>query len=271
MHLLTRVFNEPFPVRAAFRKVIRKYNLGSYEFRYGIGAVVRPQYAYLVYQAARLASALHEPRVSILEFGVAGGAGLLALESHAEEIEKIFPVQIEVYGFDSGAGLPPPMDYRDLPYHWQPGFFQIDVAKLQQRLTRSRLVLGNVTETVNTFFEDQHPAPIGAISFDLDFYSSTVAALRLLDANDRHFLPRMFCYFDDTLGEIEFYSDFAGERLAIQEFNDFHPCMKFSPAYHLRSVPAAPVWHHQIWVLHNFRHPQYNTFVADDKNQQLSI
>jgi len=148
----------------------------------------------------------------------------------------------------------------------------MDVPKLQQRLKRSRLVLGNVAEKVNTFFEDHHPAPIGAISFDLDFYSSTVDALRLLDTGeDGHFLPRMFCYFDDTLGEIELYSDFAGERLAIQEFNECHPGKKLSPAYYLRAVPMAPAWHHQIWLLHDFLHPEYNTFVAADKNQQLTI
>jgi len=47
--------------------------------------VGRPNYAFLVYQAARLAAQLGQPRVSILEFGVAGGEGLLALEHHAEK------------------------------------------------------------------------------------------------------------------------------------------------------------------------------------------
>jgi hypothetical protein len=70
---ITRIFNEPFPVRKLLQVGIRELGIGSYTFRYGIGALNRPNYAYLVYQAAKLANRLGESRVSILEFGVAGG------------------------------------------------------------------------------------------------------------------------------------------------------------------------------------------------------
>lgn len=265
-----RLFNEPFPVRKLLQVGIRKLGIGSYSFRYDIGAVKRPHYAYMVYQAAQLAARLGEPRVSILEFGVAGGAGLLALEYHAEQIEKLFPVKIEIFGFDTGAGLPPPEDYRDLPYHWKSSFFKMDVPELHKRLKRSTLVLGNVTETLSGFFDKYNPAPVGAVSQDLDYYSSTVTALKLFDADSIHFLPRVICYFDDTIGgDVEFYNDFTGERLAINEFNESHGSVKLSPVYYLSAVPG-PSWHHQIWSLHYFEHPHYNTFVSDD-NQQLAI
>jgi hypothetical protein len=214
---------------------------------------------------------LGEPRVSVLEFGVAGGRGLLALEYHAKQIEKIFPVKIEIYGFDTGAGLPTPIDYRDLPYHWKSGFYEMNIPKLKARLERSQLILGNVTETVKTFFDKYNPAPIGAVSQDLDFYSSTMSAFKLHDADNVRFLPRVFCYFDDTIGgDVEFYNDFTGERLAINEFNDSHSSAKFSPVYYLRATPAAPDWHHRIWSLHYFDHPKYNIFVSKD-NAQLAI
>ncbi len=271
MAFVTRLFNEPYPIRKACRIAIRKLNLGSYAFRYGIGAIDRPHYAYLVWQAAKMAAGLGLPRVSILEFGVAGGTGLLSLEYHAEQVEKLFPVKIEIYGFDTGEGLPPPDDYRDLPYHWKAGFFKMDVPALQARLRRSKLVLGNVAETFGSFFENYAPAPIGAVSQDLDFYSSTVAALKLFDADHNRFLPRIACYFDDTVGnDIEFYNDYTGERLAIHEFNATHADAKFSPAYYLLAAPNMSVWHHQIWSLHYFDHPQYNTFVSD-KDQQLAL
>ncbi|MHC4129678.1 MAG: hypothetical protein ACYSUA_16250, partial [Planctomycetota bacterium] len=44
----------------------------------------------------------HETRISALEFGVAGGNGLLALERAAMRLAEIFGVEIDVYGFDSG-------------------------------------------------------------------------------------------------------------------------------------------------------------------------
>jgi hypothetical protein len=240
-------------------------------FRFSTGAVDRPHYAYLVYQAARLASQLGHPRVSVVEFGVAGGAGLLALEYHASHVEKLFPVKIEIYGFDTGKGLPQPLDYRDLPYHWKSGFFQMDIPLLQAHLTRAKVVLGDVSDTVGEFFEQYSPAPIGAVSQDLDFYSSTVAALKLFDADHAHFLPRLFCYFDDTVGdETALYGDFTGQRLAIHEFNDVHTNVKLTPIYYLRTSPAAPVWHHKMWSLQSFDHADYNKFVSED-NQQRAI
>ena len=42
----------------------------------------------------------------------------------------------------------------------------------------------------------------------------------MLKADLEFFLPRMYCYFDDTIGtETELFNDFTGERLAINEFN----------------------------------------------------
>jgi hypothetical protein len=262
--------NEPQPVRRIIRAVIRKSGIGNPKFQYEIGAIARPNYAYIVYQATQLAHRLGRQRVGVLEFGVAGGAGLLALERHAEWIEKIFPVEIEIYGFDTGEGLPELDGYRDLQYHFKPGFFRMDTKTLKERLKRSTLILGNVRDTVTKFLSDHSPAPIGAVSFDLDFYSSTMDALKLFDAPITNLLPRVFCYFDDVIGgDIELYNDFTGERAAIHDFNATHADRKLSPAYYLTAT-AGPVWHHQIWTLHNFNHPQYGYFVSAE-NQQLVV
>jgi hypothetical protein len=271
MSIRPNYFSQPFLTQRAFKYLVRRFEIGTYLFRSGIGAVIRPNYAYLVYQAARLAARLGQPRVSILEFGVAGGEGLLALESHAKQVEMLFPVKIDIYGFDTGKGLPEALDYRDLIYHWKPGFFEMDISGLTARLKKARLILGNVSDTIGRFFEQHHPAPIGAVSFDVDFYSSTVMALKLFDANPSHFLPRAFCYFDDIIGgPTELYGDFTGMRLAIHEFNEDHPNVKLSPIYYLRTATAAPAWHHQMWSLHFFDHIDYNKFVSEE-NQQLAL
>ena len=268
---LARLFCDPQPIRKLIRLAIRETRIGTPRFRSEIGAIERPNYAYLVFQAAQLAHRLGHERVSVIEFGVAGGAGLLALEHHASWVEEIFPVKIEIYGFDTGEGLPTPKDYRDLPYHWKPGYFRMDQAALKASLKRAKLVLGDVAKTSKTFMEEFDPAPIGAVSHDLDFYSSTVDALMLFDAPERYLLPRVVCYFDDTIGgDVELYGDHTGERLAIHEFNDSRPDRKLSPVYYLRTSAAFQPWHHQIWALHNFFHPEYGKFISRE-NQQLPM
>ncbi len=272
MNIVSRILNSRNPIRAIARFTVRTLDLGNFPFRLNIGAVERPHYAYIVYQAARLASQLGLPRISVLEFGVAGGAGLLCLEKHAEEVEKVFPdVKIDIYGFDTGAGLPPPVDYRDLPYHWQEGFFAMNSTVLLPRLRRSKLIFGDVRETSAKFLTDYNPAPIAAVAHDLDYYSSTAPTLDLFLADAAFVLPRVFCYFDDTIGgDIELYCEFTGQRLAIREFNARNDSVKIATPYYLRVADHGETWRHQIWVTHIFNHPLYDKFVSD-QNQQLPL
>jgi hypothetical protein len=121
MDTLIKLFQEPYLIRSAMIRLIRKLRLGSYEHRMRIGAIERPHYGYCVYQAALLAKKMNYQRISVLEFGVAGGQGLLNLEYQARQVEELLSIQIDIYGFDTGEGLPKPSDYRDLPYHWKEG------------------------------------------------------------------------------------------------------------------------------------------------------
>ena len=111
------------------------------------------------------------------------------LESHALQVSKALGVQIEVYGFDRGTGLPAPSDYRDLPYHWRPGFFEMDVNALRKKLDIATLVIGDISETLGTFVEVYNPAPIGAVMQDMDLYSSTAVGLQLFDVDEKYRLP----------------------------------------------------------------------------------
>ncbi|MFZ0301085.1 MAG: hypothetical protein WAL75_00305 [Terracidiphilus sp.] len=268
---LDRLFSTPGLSRRVIRYLIRTIGLGGWQFQYKTGSLARPNYAYLVYQAAQLAHRSGEPRVSVIEFGVAGGNGLAALEQYAEQVEKIFHVKIEVYGFDTTEGLPAPVDHRDLPYHWKTGFFHMDLPLLKSRLKRSQLVIGDTRDTTQTFIQQFNPAPIGAISFDLDFHSSTVAALKILESQSEYLLPRMFVYFDDVIGrETELYNDYTGARLAIHEFNRDHESRKLSPLYYLRAMDPITWWHHHMWSFHAFDHPKYGQFVSEE-NQQIPL
>jgi hypothetical protein len=266
---IEKIVMDPYPIRTAYIKLVKKLQLFDYEHRVRIGAVERPHYGYCLYQGCLLAKKLGLSRVSVIEFGVAGGGGLVNLEYHAGEISKALSIDIEIYGFDTGEGLPSPIDYRDLPYHWQAGFFKMDVKKLQSRLTKSVLVFGDINQTVQHFFEKFQPAPIACAVIDLDYYSSTVAALRLFARdNYNHMLPRIFCYFDDVGGtEVELFSDYTGERFAIREFNTANANMKFSPAYYLLGHKVVPPWYNNIFILHAFDHHQYNQLISEDDKQ----
>ena len=261
--ILQRLILDPYSLGTVLKHLIQRFKIGSYETRLRLGAVDRAHYGYIVYNAAVLAKRLGHDRISVLEFGVGGGNGLLNLEYHAEEISKLLSIEIDIYGFDTGEGLPQLLDYRDLPYHWKPGFDKMDVPKLQAKLKRAKLVLGDIRETSKEFFEKQNPAPIGAIAYDLDFYSSTAAALSMLEADERHYLPRVFCYFDDTTGtDIALFSDFTGQRLSIHEFNEAHKNIKLGLPYHLLTRRTAESWYHQLWICHFFEHSCYNEFVG---------
>ncbi len=261
---------DPSPLRTASMNGIRRWELGSYEFRVGLGAVDRPHYAYAVWHAARLARRLGLPRISVIEFGVAGGNGLLSLEQHAAASSAASGVAIDVYGFDSGQGLPAPLDFRDLPYHWKPGFFTMDQPELRGRLASSVLVMGDVRDTLPNFADTHRPAPIGAVFQDLDLYSSTKAALEVFDLPAENRMPRIFTYFDDIIGnEFALYNDYTGERLALREFNESHATQKISPAYCLLNR-VGQRWHHKMFVTHDFEHPRYNDFVSLE-DQQLRV
>ncbi len=112
---LRKLWLHPAPLRYALGQIIYRLKLLPYKERVEWFLEKRPHYAYTLLQAATLAQRLSLPKISAIEFGVAGGKGLLNLEYHATKIEQLTGVEIELYGFDTGAGLPQPKDYRDLP------------------------------------------------------------------------------------------------------------------------------------------------------------
>lgn len=256
-----------------FFKVWKQFPVGSLQRLVDYDVLNRPHYAFCVYNAARLAKQLNLPAISVVEFGVAGGNGLIDLERLATKIEPEFGVKIEVYGFDNATGLPRSTDYRDLPYVWQTGFYKMDVDALKSKLTRSTLVFGDVADTVTTFFQTHSPAPIGAMFVDLDFYTSTRDALKIFDSPEAAFLPRTFCYFDDIISDGDaVFSSRVGELLAIDEYNATHEDRhldRIAGLSHTRPIPAQ--WNDQVFVHHFFEHPDYCTYVHPQRDRQQPL
>jgi len=220
---------------------------------------LRSNYTWGAIQSCHLASTLGVERISVIEMGVAGGNGLVALEYASEKLEDIFGVGIDVYGFDSGRGLPKPKDYRDLPNLWSEGAYPMDEQKLRKRLNKARLIIGRVEETLSKFVKSK-PAPIGFISFDLDLYSSTIQALAILKVDEKLLMPRIYCYFDDILGFT--YGHHNGERLAMREFNSSNSSRQISKIYGLRFyLPQGEknaAWSEKMYMAHILNHSLYN-------------
>jgi hypothetical protein len=247
------------------RTFLKQFSLGSFEFRLAFDAFRHPAYAHGIYEAARLALLLKQPAISVVEFGVAQGSGLVAMEEIAREIRKKYKIQIDIIGFDSGAGLPSHEDYRDLPYVWRHGFYKMDVAAVKSRLTTARLILGDVRETVPSFLTSGSFAPIGFISFDLDYYSSTVGAFRIFEGADASYLPRVLTYFDDIMsGDQQYSCEDVGELLAIREFNEkANQHHRIRPLYGWRrSLLLRSEWADAMWAYHRFDHRQYNEYIG---------
>ncbi|MFZ5836060.1 MAG: hypothetical protein ACOY2B_11870 [Pseudomonadota bacterium] len=187
----------------------------------------RPQYLTGILFGAEQALRQGVKEISVIEFGVAGGRGLLAMQQAACDVEAETGVKIHVFGFDLGSGLGSPSGgYRDHPDKWQAGDFPMnDMQGLQSKLDkRTQLILGNVQETVVRFLDNIQKHPIGFVSYDMDYYSSTMDALKIFGASENNRLIHVPLYFDDTL----FFgaSEYAGERLAIREFNEKNSSIK---------------------------------------------
>ena len=179
------------------------------------------------------------------------------MEAAAAAAEAALGVGIDVYGFDTGRGLPAPKDARDAPFCAQEVYFPMDVDRLRATLDRAGVLLGDVAVTVNRFVESR-PAPVG-FAFDLDYYSSTRDALALLRGKVEYLMPRIRYYFDDTHGYP--WGDFNGARLAIREFNETDGDRKLAQLHGLKYIlPVSEFgqrWPESMYVAHVFDHPTY--------------
>jgi hypothetical protein len=222
------------------------------------GVDTRPQYLWPLVHAAHAARSLGIPAISALEFGVAGGNGLVAMERAAAAATELSGTRIDIYGFDTGAGMPAPTDPRDAPWLIEPSYFKMDEAALRSRLERAQLVLGDVGDTVTEWARTDH-APIGFVAFDLDYYTSTVEAFKVLEGPPERMLPRVPCYFDDLFGFA--WTEFTGVHAALSEFNEGHTQRKIGKIHGLRfELPPEEFqqqWHEKMYVIHLFDHPRY--------------
>lgn len=214
----------------------------------------RPNYAYGVLKACDLARFAGASKVTVCEFGVATGDGLLALCDLADLLGPATGVEIRVVGFDTGAGLPRVEGCEDHPELWSPGDFpMVNRETLVQRIgNRAELIFGDIAETVDGFVNTLSPqAPLGFVSVDVDIYSSTRAALRCLTGPPDRYPPAVAMYFDDV--SFYFANRWCGELKAVDEFNEANEFRKIDRDYNIAQRPREP-WHDHMYVAHILDH-----------------
>ena len=251
--LAVRLFSEP-PFRRLARSALRHLSV-SPSLRQVWDACLYPQYLFGAVRAAQFARDQGRAGVTVAELGCAGGRGLLELASYAQAVSQETGLAVQVFGFDIATGLPPLCgDYRDHPDAWQTGDFPMDVDELHARLpSNTRLVLGNVRDTVPAFVSGQLEHPLGFLAFDLDLYTSTRDALRILKAPSERMLKHVVLYFDDINRSWSHHK--AGEQLAVAEFNREESDVVIDVWSHARyGRPFSDAgWLDRMYLAHNLR------------------
>ena len=230
---------------------------GSFRCKVAFDLVIRQQHAYGILAAADIAKAQGNATVALLEFGVASGAGLLNICHVAKLVTAATGINFLIFGFDTGKGMPPPRSYKDHPELYQEGDFPMDSVALEARLPpNAKLLLGELTDTVPQFLATtDSTVPIGFVSIDVDYYSSTVDALRVLDGIPQRYLPRVPIYLDDV--HFDSHNSWCGELLAVNEFNQAHEFRKIEPHAFFRGsrIMKNASWIDHMVTLHVLDHP----------------
>lgn len=258
--ITTRIQRKLWTIMFGHESWIRK--TGDFRTRESYGLVERPNYAYGMLRAADNARYYGSKAVSVVEMGVASGAGLLNMIECADQITHETGIIFNIFGFDTGAGLPRVEGFKDHPEIWTPGDFAMENREvLLNRIGgRAEIIWGDINDTIDAFTENlSEQSPLGFVSVDVDLYSATKAALRCLVSDSNKYLPAVSMYFDD----VSFFTanPWCGELAAINEFNELHHNRKISCD---RSLPgrrpvAAQNWYPSMYVCHVLDHEARQT------------
>jgi hypothetical protein len=257
-------------VKRNFGEAARVKRAGTFREKESLGLISRPNYAYGLLRAADLARFLGKKAVTVCEFGVATGNGLMNMVEIADQVRAETNVDIRVVGLDTGEGLPAVEDCRDHPELWSTGDFAMtNKEDLRKRVAgRAELIFGDIKDTVGGFVESlDESAPLGFVAIDVDIYSGTRSALQALKGHPELYTPAISMYCDDV--GFFFANRWCGELLAIDEFNEENSMRKIDTDRSLshRATRSEP-WYPSMFVCHILDH---ETRCKPRKRDGLSI
>jgi hypothetical protein len=230
---------------------------GSFPAKVYFDLVARQHNAFCLLQAAHFAKRNGYSAFTAIEFGVANGAGLLNMAAIAARVTRATGIKINLVGFDTGRGMPPPIDFRDHPDCYNAGDFPMqDHDRLRGKLPPgAQLIIGQLEETVAPFVSAlRSDAPIGYVVVDVDYYSSTKQCLEVFTGPADLYLPEILLYLDDVT--YPQHNPWQGEYLAIREFNDGNELRKACPYNLLRAqrLFKNARWIDQVYLMHVLDH-----------------
>jgi hypothetical protein len=246
---------------------------GNYKMRIACDLVVRQQYAFSLLKTAELAMVQGLKSVTVIEFGVAAGAGLVNICDISRNITKLTGVDFKIFGFDSGKGMPPPRDHRDHPEVFSAGSYPlIDRSALMRALPHNaKLILGDIQETLPPFLAGlSASSPLGFVVIDVDYYWSAKECLNVFLGAADNYLPWTLVYLDDI--GFESANPWAGELLAVREFNEENEMRKinlFRGLRHKRLFKHTS-WFDQVYLLHVLDHGRRNVSEAPKEIKVLT-
>jgi hypothetical protein len=234
--------------RKVLNNIDEEYKKFGQDVRTGQLSFGRFEYALGIAASVRQAWLCGYNEITLVELGVAGGAGFNTMVKVADYFKERYDMKINVVGFDNPNGMPPTIDYRDHPEIWSPGQFgttQANVASWNLP-DWATYIEGDVRKTIPEFvktFDNR----IAWISLDVDYYSSTVSAFPLFEMPAERYIPAVGLHVDDINTGIT-YNPWCGEALAINEFNDSHAMRKIEEKNFMWQI-------HNFHVLHILDHP----------------
>tara|TARA_Y100000294_G_scaffold160935_1_gene164955 strand:- start:507 stop:1331 length:825 start_codon:yes stop_codon:yes gene_type:complete len=223
------------------------------------GVLPRPHYALGALFAAHQATFFGYKKFTLIEFGCWNNEGLIDLDHWCSIIKKLYNIDYQIYGFDSGKGLPESNHNKDVKYKWSSNDFAVNKFYSIKKLNNVKLIVGNVKNTINDFIKKNFSQePIGFISFDMDYFTSTSQSFKIFKSQQKNFIPRPILYFDDFI----LTSEFEGEYLAINNFNSKNKNNKISSIGELAEQMSI-YWNKWIFlakrlkIFTNFKHKLY--------------
>lgn len=230
---------------------------GNYRQKVFFDLVVRPQYAFGILNSAQIAKSLGFKKVTLIEFGVGSGAGLMNMIELARKTKKATGIDFQIVGFDTGAGMPKAKDFRDHPDLYSQGDFPMEWEKLSLALQgEAQIFIGEIKNSLEKFIAALSPdAPIGFVSLDVDYYSSAVDALNLFKVLPQYFLPTTHIHVDDI--QLEPHNSLCGELRAIKEFNASQKerILERHSFFENRRIFRNATWLKHMYQLHLLDHP----------------
>jgi hypothetical protein len=221
----------------------------------------RPHFAYGLFRATEVAKYFGKSAVTVCEFGVATGNGLLQMIALCDVIGKETGIRFRIVGFDTGEGLPTVDGYKDHPEIWSAGDFTMrNRDELVNRISgRAEIIFGDIQDTIGPFTDSlDSDAPLGFIAIDVDTYSGAKYALRGLNGPAELYNPAVSIYCDD----VNFFmaNEWCGELAAMAEFNSANALRKIDKDRSLPGLRAVrnPDWHERMYVCHMLDHVARN-------------